>query len=210
MKVKICGITEPLGLQAAIDHHTDFVGFVFHPSSPRAVLPEIATDLIRMLPASIIPVGLFVDPDDEVIETILAHVPLKMIQLHGYESPERTAAIRAHTNLPVMKAIRIASQNDLNEINAYEDSCDWILFDAKTENPAQHGGTGQRFDWAILKGHKIAKPWMLAGGLNPENVGEAFAILCPDAVDVSSGVERAPGEKDPAKIAAFIAAAHTA
>lgn len=135
-------------------------------------------------------------------------MPLDMIQLHGNESPARVAEIRARCAMPVMKAIRIANPDDLAPVPAYEDVADWLLFDTKTEGPLT-GGTGHAFDWNILKGRRFKKPWMLGGGLNAGNVGEALSLLKPDAVDVSSGVESARGVKDAAKIREFIMAVRT-
>lgn len=206
-KVKICGVTDEAALAAALEHGADFVGFVFHDASPRNLSLSQAAALARQVPDSVLKVGLFVNPSDEALNATLAQVPLDMIQLHGDESPERLGAIKTRHALPTIKAIRIVSQEDLSQIALYEDSADWLLFDAGVKNQERFGGLGQRFDWSILEGRVVSKPWMLAGGLTPDNVLESLTRLSPDGLDVSSGVESAPGRKDPAKIAAFLRAA---
>lgn len=207
--VKICGIKDSENLQIAIDAGARFIGFVFYPPSPRYTDPAIAADLARAIPASVRSTGLFVNPTDEELLHITSTAPLDLIQLHGEETPERVAQIAALTNLPVMKAIRLRTPEDVEEAAQYEEVADWLLFDSKIDHDLP-GGTGQRFDWELLKGCSFKKPWMLSGGLSPENIGEALKILRPDAVDVSSGVEAQRGVKDPAKIKAFIAAAKSA
>jgi phosphoribosylanthranilate isomerase len=202
--VKICGLKDPENLKAAIDAGARFVGFVFYPGSPRAVTAEEAASLAKQVPPSVRRVGLFVDPKDGMLQKTLDAVPVDMIQLHGQETPERVAEIKAKFKKPVMKAIPVATKYDLEELEAYENAADWILFDAK--NDEKIGGTGTSFDWALLQGKNFKKPWMLAGGLTADNVNEALAVLKPRVVDVSSGVESAPGEKDTAKIYAFIKA----
>lgn len=204
--VKICGLRDPENLRVAAEAGAGFAGFVFYPQSPRFVETEIARILAEKLPQGVRGVGLFVDPSDEDIARILGAVPLDMIQLHGAENPARVAAIGALANLPVIKAIRLREPDDVLEAAKYEDVADWLLFDSRVDHDLP-GGTGQRFDWEMLKGRAFRKPWMLSGGLMPENVAEALEILRPDALDVSSGVEKVRGVKDPAKIKAFIAAA---
>lgn len=199
--VKICGIKDSAALQAAEKSGAQFVGFVFYPKSPRNISSGEAAALAKQ--TRLTSVGLFVDPTDEELLSVLKTVPLNMIQLHGDETPSRVMEIKALTKKPVMKAIRIADMNDLTKAESYALTADWLLFDAKVAGA--QGGTGQSFDWTILKGYKPAKPWMLAGGLTPENVKGALKILSPTAVDVSSGVESAPGVKDAGKIAAFVA-----
>ncbi|MBU6235932.1 MAG: phosphoribosylanthranilate isomerase [Alphaproteobacteria bacterium] len=198
--VKICGITDEIALQAAAKAGAQYAGFVFYPKSPRNIVPDKAAILVKQ--TALTTVGLFVDPDDETLRRILSDVPLKMIQLHGNEPPERVAAIKSRYNLPVMKALRVATAIDITPAATYAQVADWLLFDAKVDGAV--GGTGQAFDWTILKNYKPARPWMLAGGLTPDNVGEALIKLAPDAVDVSSGVESSPGIKDACKIAAFV------
>lgn len=197
--IKICGLTTPEALNAAQKAGATYAGFVFYPKSPRNIAPDRAKTLTRLTPLKA--VGLFVDPDDDMLTRILAQAPLDMIQLHGSETPNRTAEIRAKFNLPVMKALRIADKSDLASAKSYDQVADWLLFDAKVTGEV--GGTGQAFDWNILQDFESVKPWMLAGGLTPENVAEAIQKCKPDAVDVSSGVEAEKGVKDACKIAAF-------
>jgi len=165
--------------------------------------------LARLLPTSTRAVGLFVDASDDEIETVVTRVPLDMLQLHGNEPPRRVAEIRSRFNIPVMKAIRVATAADLAPLGDYESAADWILFDAKppAKVTALPGGTGIAFDWRLVKGIKVAKPWMLAGGLTPENLADAVAESGARRVDVSSGVEERPGVKSPERIQAFLAAA---
>lgn len=200
-KVKICGLKEPETLTAAINAGADFIGFVFYKPSPRYIDIEVAKYLSSFMPANIELVGLFVDPsDDELLQT-LNEVPLTMIQLHGHESPERVAEIKNNFKLPIIKALSISSKKDLEKAKEYESICDWLLFDAQGE---ESGGNGKTFDWGILKNYKSNLPWMLAGGLTPQNVAHAIKILSPDAVDVSSGVESVKGIKDASKIRSFL------
>lgn len=205
--VKICGIRTPEILSVAAVAGARFAGFVFVPESPRYIHPEQARLLSRQLPTGLRSVGLFVNPSDEGLAHILSAVSLDFIQLHGDESPARVQAIKSRFHLPVIKAFALSSAADLDQVAAYIPVIDWILFDAKA--PASSniaGGNGVAFDWTILKGKKFDKPWMLSGGLTPDNVADALAILTPDAVDVSSGVESARGVKDAQKIRDFIAA----
>lgn len=201
--VKICGLRDPENLRVAAEAGARFAGFVFYPPSPRFLEIEQARILAESLPEGLLGVGLFVDPSDEEISRVLGTVPLDMIQLHGEESPERVAEIAALANLPVIKAIRLRAPEDIGEAEKYEEVADWLLFDSKIDHDLP-GGTGQRFDWEILKNRTFKKPWMLSGGLTPENVAEALKILKPGAMDVSSGVEAARGVKDPEKIRAFL------
>ncbi|MCK6453667.1 MAG: phosphoribosylanthranilate isomerase [Alphaproteobacteria bacterium] len=210
VKVKICGINAADALGAAVDSGADFVGFVFYPPSPRAVTPEQAHDLASRVPASVRKVGLFVDPDDALLERTLAVVALDLIQLHGRETPERVAQIRARFGKPVMKAIKVAAAADLDRAAAFEAAADWLLFDGvppKDMKNALPGGNAALFDWSLLKGRSFARPWMLSGGLDPANIAEAIRTTEARCVDVSSGVESRPGVKDPARIRAFIRAA---
>ena len=204
--VKICGLSDPQNLQTAIDAGTRFVGFVFYEPSPRNVSFDTAWNLARAVPTSIRSVGLFVDPDDELLERVLTGIQLDMVQLHGNETPGRVAEIKDKYKMEVMKAIRVREESDLEGIEGFDAAADWLLFDSKPEKATLPGGTGHSFDWSLLEGRTFAKPWMLGGGLSPENVGDAIKQLSPNAVDVSSGVESAPGQKDPAKIKAFIEA----
>ena len=202
--VKICGISDPENLNVATQNGARFIGFVFYEPSPRNVSFDTAWNLARAVPTSVRSVGLFVDPSDEQLERILTGVQLDMIQLHGNETPGRINEIKERYNMPVIKAIRLASEDDLKDIDGYEAAADWLLFDSKPEMTELPGGTGHKFDWSILKGRKFATPWMLSGGLTPENVGDAIEQLSPDAVDVSSGVESSKGQKDANKIQDFL------
>lgn len=200
--VKICGITDPENLRASCKSGARFIGFVFYEPSPRNISFDIAWNLAREVPTGVRSIGLFVDPKDDFLEHIISGIQLDMIQLHGSESPERVAEIKDKFKMPVIKAIRIHDESDLDGIERYELVADWLLFDAKSSKA--QGGTGESFDWNVLEGRTFSKPWMLSGGLTPENICEALKALNPDAVDVSSGVEMERGVKDPQKIRAFI------
>ena len=202
--VKICGLKTPDAMTAALEGGADFVGLVFHAPSPRHVEIEVAAYLASYVPDSVKVVGLFVDPGDKMLAEILANVRLDMIQLHGSENPERVADIKAKFAKPVIKALSIASPEDVTGIGAYEEVADWVMLDSRG------GGTGKSFDWKLLDGETFTKPWMLAGGLTPGIVGGAIKRLKPTAVDVSSGVEISRGVKDEGKIHAFIKAAKDA
>lgn len=208
--VKICGLSDPQNLQTAIEAGARYVGFVFYDPSPRNVSFDTAWNLARAVPTGVRSVGLFVDPTDGQLERIVTGIQLDMIQLHGNETPGRINEIKERYKMPVMKAIRVASQDNLKDVAGFEAAADWLLFDSQPEQAALPGGTGHKFDWSILKGRTFSKPWMLGGGLNAENVADAIAQLSPDAVDVSSGVESSPGQKDATKIQEFIRAAHKA
>lgn len=209
-KIKICGLSEPKTLQVAVQAGARFIGFVFYPPSPRNVSLDIAANLARSLPTGVRSVGLFVNPDDALLDQITTHMPLDMIQLHGDESPVRVTEIKTRYALDIMKAIRVSSAQDLKDVQAFEEATDWLLFDAKPVGADLPGGTGHSFDWNLLSGRTFAKPWMLSGGLTADNVGEALSILKPNAVDISSGVESSRGVKDEAKIRAFIQAVKAA
>ena len=200
--VKICGLKEPDHLRLAARLGAKHAGLVFYPPSPRALsIPAAAS--MAAAGAGIGLVGLFVDPEDDLLEAALNAVPLALIQLHGDESPKRVQDIRQRWGIPVMNALKIAAPEDLSGLALYETVSDWILFDAKSSGPLP-GGNGAVFDWTILKDVRPRKPWMLSGGLTPENVGLALSVLSPDAVDVSSGVEETPGVKSPARMQAFV------
>lgn len=212
-RAKICGLNEPAGVAAAIGDGAAWVGFVFFAKSPRAVSPAGAAALAVKVPAHVGKVGLFVDADDAAIEAALAALPLDLLQLHGNETPERVAAIRARVGRPVMKAFKLAVAEDLAPVAAYEKVADWLLFDAKAapgKGLGLPGGNGLAFDWTLLQGRQFAKPWMLSGGLDPLNVQPAIRLTGAEAVDVSSGVEDRPGVKNPTKIMAFLNAVRTA
>jgi len=207
LKTKICGLSTAETLDTAVRAGADFVGFVFYPPSPRAVTPSQAAALVATVPDHVVKVGLFVDADDATIAVTLEQVTLDALQLHGDESPQRVADIKAAFGLAVMKAIKIENADDITRARAYEGAADWLLFDAKapkTMAGALPGGNALSFDWRLLQGHVWAVPWMLCGGLDADNVAEAVAITGARAVDVSSGVEDRPGHKDEARISAFL------
>lgn len=203
VSVKICGLKTPDAMTAALESGADFVGLNFYPPSPRYVDIEVAAYIAAYVPNKTKIVGLFVDPDDVTLQNTLNNVRLDIIQLHGSETPERVKEIRETFNLPVMKIIPVTGKESLESAAAFESAADWLMFDAKGDKLP--GGNGIAFDWTILKDRTFKKPWMLAGGLTADNVAEALSILSPTAVDVSSGVESAPGVKDPDKIRNFIA-----
>jgi phosphoribosylanthranilate isomerase len=205
---KICGLTDATAVEAAIEHGADMVGFVFYPPSPRNVSAEQAEILLNEVPSGIDRVGLFVDPETDFLDKILGKARLDLLQLHGDETPERCRAISVYFGLPIIKAIKVSTKADLKAAKDYEDAVDWLMFDARPPaDGALPGGNGKAFDWTILKGAEFKRPWLLAGGLTPDNLSQAVQQSGARAVDVSSGVESAPGKKDPAKIRAFLDAA---
>ncbi len=203
---KICGLSSEAGVAAAVAGGAAYVGFVFYPPSPRAVTPERAAELCRAVPAGIRRVGLFVDADDAALAAALAVAPLDLLQFHGHESPDRVAAVKSRFSLPVMKAVAIAGPDDVAAAALYEEAADILLFDAKPpQRPdALPGGNGLAFDWRLIAGHAWRRPWMLSGGLTASLLPDAVRVSGARAVDVSSGVERRPGDKDPAKIREFL------
>ncbi|WP_114392120.1 phosphoribosylanthranilate isomerase [Oleisolibacter albus] len=212
VQVKICGITEPVAMAAAVEGGARYVGLVFYPRSPRCVTVPTAAELARMAPTGMRLVGLFVDPDDALLRQVVGSVPLDLIQLHGEETPARVKAVRDSFAIEVMKAVKVADGADLDAAAAYEDVADRLLFDAKPPKnvAALPGGNGLSFDWSLLAGRSWRRPWMLSGGLTPETVADAVRATGAPAVDVSSGVEDRPGHKDPARILAFLRAARGA
>ncbi len=206
--VKICGLSTPATLAAALDAGADMVGFVFFPPSPRNIAPDLARMLGRQVAVRAKKVALTVDADDALVDAIVAALAPDILQLHGRETPERAAALHARTGLPVMKAFGVSAPADLAVARAYEPVVDWLLFDAKPPKGATRpGGNAAIFDWAILDNFRTTRPWLLSGGLDASNVAEALARTKAPGVDVSSGVESAPGVKDEAKIRAFVGAA---
>ncbi len=206
--VKICGLCNEAAVDAAVSGGARFVGFVFFPPSPRAVLIEQATTLAARVPDGVQRVGLVVDADDEYLQTIATGVPLDMLQLHGREPPVRVAEIRARFGLPVMKAVPVAEAVDLARADPYLGVVDWLLFDGRPPPGASRpGGNAAAFDWTLLAGRSWSVPWLLAGGLDAGNVARAVRESGAAAVDVSSGVEDAPGHKDVRLIASFLMAA---
>ena len=208
IRVKICGLRCAEDVRASVDAGAAYLGFNFFPKSPRSVTPAEARDLAVDVPPGVAKVALVVDADDAMLDHLTDTVPLDMLQLHGSETPERVAGIRARYGLPVMKVIGLAEEADLARLDAHLPVADQILVDAKAPKGAVlPGGNGVTFDWRLLEGRRWPVPWMLAGGLTPANVAEAIRLTGARQVDVASGVERAPGEKDAALIRAFVEAA---
>ncbi|MGC1464173.1 MAG: phosphoribosylanthranilate isomerase [Pseudolabrys sp.] len=209
--VKICGLKTPEALDVALESGADLVGFVFFLPSPRNLGLEAARLLGQRVKGRVGKVALTVDADDALLHGIVEALKPDMLQLHGSETPERLLAIRGRFGLPVMKALPIETRADLPAIQRYAKSADKLLFDARAPQDATRpGGLGKPFDWTLLKNVETEIPFMLSGGLDAGNVAEALRITRAPAVDVSSGVERAPGEKDLDKIRAFIRAARAA
>jgi phosphoribosylanthranilate isomerase len=210
IRVKICGLKTPQDIAAAAEAGAAYIGFNFFAKSPRSVTPQEAAALAVEAPIGMCKVALVVNADDAMLDEIISVVPLDMIQLHGQETPERVAEVKARYGLPVMKVLGVSSLEDVQRIDAYEGVADQILVDAKAPKDAVlPGGNGVAFDWRLLAQKKYWRaPWMLAGGLNPENVAEAIRVTGARQVDVASGVESAPGEKDPARIKSFCEAAN--
>jgi phosphoribosylanthranilate isomerase len=205
--VKICGLKTAEAVAAAVAHGAGLIGFNFFTKTPRYVEPEIAGALARTLPVGIVKTGLFVDDEDARIAAILAAVPLDLLQLHGSETPERVAAIKTKFGLPVMKVIKVRTAADIARAADFAGAADRLLFDAQPPaemKNAMPGGNAVSFDWSLLSGRRFALPWMLSGGLNIRNLAEAVRISGAPAVDVSSGVEDRPGEKNPSKIKDFL------
>ncbi len=208
VRVKICGIRTPSEMQAVAAAGAAYVGLNFFPKSPRFVTLDEARAVALAAPDGLCKVALVVDADDATLDAIVAAVPLDMLQLHGHESPARVAEVKARHGLPVMKVIGVAGESDLAMLQDYSLVADQILIDAKAPKDAVlPGGNGLTFDWRLLVGRKWLRPWMLAGGLTPENVADAIRLTGAGQVDVASGVESAPGVKDAAKVAAFVDAA---
>ncbi|KQM18818.1 phosphoribosylanthranilate isomerase [Novosphingobium sp. Leaf2] len=204
--IKICGISTPTAVEAAIRARAAHIGLVFFPQSPRAVTPAQAAALSQQAGGRIGRVGLFVDADDRLLGDVMAAAPLDAIQLHGAETPERAASIRARFGVPVWKALAVASAADVRRADAYAGAADLILFDAKTPKGTLPGGMGLSFDWTLVAHWKGPMAWGLAGGLDAGNVADAIRLIGAPLVDTSSGVESAPGFKDDTRIAAFCAA----
>jgi phosphoribosylanthranilate isomerase len=206
--VKICGLSEPESLRTAIDAGARYVGFVFFKKSPRSLSVDVAAELAVTVPVGICKVALVVDATNAELDVITKTVPLDMLQLHGEETPERVTEIKERYGLPVMKVIGVMDAADLDALDVYGRVCDQILVDAKPPKNAElPGGNGLTFDWRLIAGRRWTTPWMLAGGLTSQNVAEAIKLTGATQVDVSSGVEMAPGVKDNTRIAAFITAA---
>ncbi|MGD1922963.1 MAG: phosphoribosylanthranilate isomerase [Paracoccaceae bacterium] len=207
VRVKICGLTTPEAATAASTAGADYLGFNFYPKSPRSISIAGASAALAQLPKSVVNVALVVNPEDSLIQE-LSRLPFDLLQLHGSEPPERVTELREKTGLPVMKVVGIADASDLEKITVYEPVADQLLVDAKPPRDAKlPGGNGIQFDWRLIADREWKKPWMLAGGLTPANVGSAIQLTGARQVDVASGVEAAPGIKSPALIRDFIEAA---
>jgi phosphoribosylanthranilate isomerase len=205
--VKICGLTEPATLDAAVAAGSDHVGFVFFPKSPRNLGFDQAAGLAARTPERIGRVGVFVDPDDGLLETAIRAGRLDAVQLHGEEPPARVADVKRRFGVEVWKAVPVRTRADIDAARAYRGSADRLLFDAKAPKGADlPGGNGLRFDWRLLEGARIGMPWGLSGGLDPASVADACRATGAPLVDVSSGVEDAPGVKSADKIRAFVKA----
>ena len=209
VQAKICGINDAAAMQTAVANGAGFVGLVFYPQSPRSITPGTAAKLAALAPDGVTKVGLFVNPDNALLTRVLDEVPLDLLQLHGDETPERCAEIRKRLGRPIMKVIKVATLEDVGTANVYCEVVDWLMFDAKapeTMADALPGGNALPFDWTLLAGWSWPVPWMLAGGLDADNVANAVTSSGALVVDVSSGVESTPGKKDPAEIERFLEA----
>jgi phosphoribosylanthranilate isomerase len=203
-QAKICGLSTPDTVDAAARHRASHVGFVFYPKSPRNVTPDQAAGLASRLPPDVARIGVMVDPDDRLVEQVLQSVPLAALQLHNV-TPARAAEIRHRA--PIWVAIGVRNAADIASARGFAGAADRIVYDAKTPEGTLPGGMGLRFDWTLLRGVDHPLPWTLSGGLDAENLAEAVRITGARMVDVSSGVESAPGVKDVDKIAAFLQSA---
>ncbi|MEQ3710108.1 MAG: phosphoribosylanthranilate isomerase [Tateyamaria sp.] len=207
LSVKICGLSQAEHVAAAVEAGAKYIGFVFFPKSPRNVSVEQARTLALDVPPGVAKVALVVNADDAFLDDLTATVPLDMLQLHGSESPERVADIKARYGLPVMKAVGVGDASDLAALDSYGAVADQLLVDTKAPKGADlPGGNGATFDWTLIAGRRWPVPWMLAGGLTQDNVAEAVRVTGARQVDLSSAVETAPGHKDSGLIQSFLAA----
>ena len=205
VSVKICGLATVDDVRACADAGANYMGLVFFEKSPRNITIPAARELALAAPLGLAKVALVVNPSDAELDAITATVPLDMVQLHGRETPERVAEVKARYGLPVMKAVGIADEDDLPKLESYFGVADQILVDAKPPKGGElPGGNGLSFDWRLIAGRRWPCPWMLAGGLTPENVAEAVKMTGAKQVDVSSGVEDAPGQKNAELIQKFV------
>lgn len=208
VSVKICGLRDAAHIDAAFAAGARYIGFTFFPKSPRNIEIKQAAGLAAAAPIGLAKVALTVNADNEMLDALTAQVPLDMLQLHGAESPARVAEVKARYGLPVMKAVGVAEAADLAAVDHFSRVADQILVDAKPPKGADlPGGNGLAFDWVLLAGRRWTCPWMLAGGLTPDNVAGAIQLTGAQQVDVSSGVERKPGLKDTRLIENFVLAA---
>lgn len=207
IRVKICGLTTPEQVVHAVNAGAAYLGFNFFPKSPRYLSPEAARDLALDVPPGVAKVLLTVNADDAMLDTLVKQVPADFLQFHGSESPERVAELRARYGLPVIRALGVAGEDDLAAIDTFAEVADQILVDAKPPpGGVLPGGNGLTFDWRLISNRRWPVPWLLAGGLTPANVAEAVRLTGARQVDVSSGVESAPGVKDAGLIRAFLGA----
>ena len=205
IRVKICGLTDPADIPAAIVAGASYLGFNFFPKSPRYLDLEAAAFMATSVPVGVGKVGLTVDADDATLDLLTTTVPLDFLQLHGKESPARVSEVKARYGLPVIKVVGISGPEDVTQIDFYAKVADQILVDAKPPKGADRpGGNAVAFDWKLIANRRWPVPWMLAGGLNPDNVAEAIRLTGARQVDVASGVESAPGVKDADLMRAFI------
>lgn len=208
IRVKICGLKSLADVAAVAASGAAYAGFNFFPKSPRSVTIETARELTLAVPIGLAKVALVVDADDALLDAIVEAMPLDMLQLHGHETPDRVAEVKARYGLPVMKAVGVADEGDLAAVFDYSLVADQILVDAKPpKNAVLPGGNGLTFDWRLVAQRRWLRPWMLAGGLTPQNVAEAIRLTNARQVDVASGVESAPGVKDAGRISAFVKSA---
>ncbi len=201
--IKICGLSTIAGIDAALKGGASHIGFMHFAKSPRHVAPEKLAEIAERVPPELKRVAVLVDPDDMLVDRLIAAAGIQILQLHGKETPARVAQLRERTGREVWKVMSVKTAADLAAGQAYAGAADMLLYDAKTPDGALPGGMGHRFDWSLLAGHRAPLPWGLAGGLEPDNVAEAIRMTGAPLVDVSSGVESAPGVKDVDKIAAF-------
>jgi len=212
VQTKICGVSTPEAVQAAVDGGAAFLGFMFFPKSPRNIDPEAAARLVAPARARNVKIcAVTVDPDDEFVDRLTAILKPDFIQLHGKETPVRAHMVGVRSGAGIIKAMPVSESSDIVEAFAYEGVADHLMFDAKPPKDLDRpGGSGASFDWTLMAGRRFQRPWFLAGGLDPWNVAEAVKLSATPMVDVSSGVERGPGLKDPALITAFLDAVRRA
>ena len=210
-QAKICGLKTPEAVTAALEGGAAFLGFMFFPASPRDLDPETAARLAAPIGGRARTVAVTVDPDDALLDRLMATLRPDLIQLHGRETPARAADVARRTGADVIKALAVSEASDLEAASAFETAATHLMFEAKPpKGAARPGGNGAVFDWSILSGRRFERPWFLAGGLDPWNAAEAARISGAPLLDVSSGVERGPGVKDPALISAFLQAVRRA
>ena len=208
VRVKICGLTDLESVNTSVKWGADYLGFVFYKNSPRYISVDNAVELFSSIPSHISKVGLFVNPDNDILESVTNKIKLDYVQLHGNESPDMVYGIRSKHNIPIIKAIGVADRTDVLRAKSYFDCADIILFDAKpSEKSSLPGGNARSFSWDIVADYSENIRWFLAGGLNPSNVSTAITVSGAAAVDVSSGVEKELGKKDSKLIRAFIRSA---